>query len=183
MARNPYGEVALGQEGSGLAQIFTPYDATKFDRAVVASGEEQKKEDAKAAKEIKPIEVDIIEAQDYWNTMAYDYTKPFDDLLSEGTELSREAIEVSSITDLKEKQRRTNELAFKNAEYNSKKESYKNNVLASTKQREIWRGQQSTWLSNQDKYSEESAYRLNEFTNLNDNKQLVNKLGVEKARA
>ena len=52
MARNPYGEVALGQEGSGLAQIFTPYDATKFDRAVVASGEEQKKEDAKAAKEI-----------------------------------------------------------------------------------------------------------------------------------
>lgn len=50
---NAYGLSAAGQEGSGMNQILTPYDATKFDRAIVAAGEKNKEDKAKAMKEAK----------------------------------------------------------------------------------------------------------------------------------
>jgi hypothetical protein len=57
LSPNAYGRVAGGQEGSGQAQIFQPYDAAKFDRQAV----EIKKEQDKANKAIKPS---FIEAED-----------------------------------------------------------------------------------------------------------------------
>lgn len=61
LSPNAYGRVAGGQEGSGQAQIFQPYDAAKFDRqAVELEKQKQKAEkEKKANKVFEPDEVAI----------------------------------------------------------------------------------------------------------------------------
>jgi len=50
---NAYARSAGGQEGSGQAQVFAPYDSTKFDKARVAADQRTQKQNAKALKDAR----------------------------------------------------------------------------------------------------------------------------------
>lgn len=78
--RNPFGTVALGQEGSGLAQILTPYDSAKYDNAIIEQEQTRRKEEAKALQEeAKTLKApDKINPTKYWNKDFELYSKEFD---------------------------------------------------------------------------------------------------------
>ena len=62
---NAYGLSAAGQEGSGMNQILTPYDPTKFDKAIVAAGEKAK-EDTLKQKNVAKSKVEFTDIKKGW---------------------------------------------------------------------------------------------------------------------
>lgn len=64
LAPNSYGRVAGGQEGSGQAQIFQPYDASKFAKLEIAQKEKDKEEKAKGMKDARAFKPEDFEKID-----------------------------------------------------------------------------------------------------------------------
>ena len=78
----PLGQVALGQEGSGLAQIFRPHDAGKYDAQIIAQKERAKKEQlaqdkVKRKSALKPDSQDFV---DPWEIDQESYAVEYKDL-------------------------------------------------------------------------------------------------------
>ena len=95
---NPFGTVALGQEGSGLAQILKPYDAAKYDEALIAQKQKEKEDTTKALKEEKKEfkKNEYLDPKIYWDTDNAIYSKGLNDLYDEAEQLTMNYIKLSN---------------------------------------------------------------------------------------
>ena len=138
--RNPFGTVALGQEGSGLAQVLTPYDSAKYDNAIIEQEQANKKEEAKALKELKKDYKlgDMVDLDKYWEKDIDTYSDQFKELYNEEVSLFTDAINVRQINDYDTFLNESDKLTRRWAEHNKKAKLYNEDVYLSTKNKEVF---------------------------------------------
>ena len=150
---NPFGTVALGQEGSGLAQILKPYDAAKYDEALIAQKQKEKEDEQKALREVKKDFKlgDMEEVDTGWlNDQKY-YSNQFNELIGEEKSLFEDAVRVRQINDYNEFLNQSDELVARWADHNKKVKDFNKSINYS--------------IQNKDIYEKADAYaRSNELT-------------------
>ena len=103
---NPLGQSFEGKEGSGLAQVFQPYSAGKFEMAkaehVQAQAAQKAKEEAEAKKNFKLPELTQLDKP--WEFDVEYYSKEVNDFIKEEEELISRSYDLESeTTDFDEK--------------------------------------------------------------------------------
>lgn len=138
--RNPFGTVALGQEGSGLAQVLTPYDSAKYDNAIIEQEQTKRKEEAKALQELKKDYKlgDMVDLDKYWEKDIDTYSDQFKELYNEEVSLFTDAINVRQINDYNTFLNESDKLTRRWAEHNKKAKLYNEDVYLSTKNKEVF---------------------------------------------
>jgi hypothetical protein len=187
LSPNAYGRVAGGQEGSGQAQIFQPYDATKYDAALVAANERKAEQKAKGLKDARAFKPEAFE----------DLTTPWQ---ADATLLSMEMRDI-------ENRKVLNELAYYNnmanisdpdklyeanlkvaqerAVLNSDIRDLENEVQLGLQNKEVFEVAENKYATteNPDQYdSEVTARRMKEFYTLEGHEDLIKKYGIQGAR-
>lgn len=188
--RNPFGTVALGQEGSGLAQVLTPYDSAKYDNAIIEQEQTNRKDEAKAlqeeAKTLK--EPDKINPTKYWNRDFALYDKEFNELYDAETALFTEFAVLSNDKP---------KLGEDATEWRERKFNYDLKKVELQEKLNNWEQKMTIAIQNKEDFEFADAYVANHSTEVDPVKQdkifktffeppqeLVDKFGsVEKARA
>lgn len=166
--RNPFGTVALGQEGSGLAQILTPYDSAKYDNAIIEQEQANRKEEAKALKEVKKDFKlgEMVELDKSWEKDIDTYSSQFKELYDEEVSLFTDAINVRQINDYDTFLNESDKLTRRWAEHNKKAKLYNEDVYLSTQNKETFDKADAFAKDNQNEIDIEVwDKRKKEFTN------------------
>lgn len=167
---NSYGEVALGQEGLGLAQVLTPYDATKFGTKVIAAKDAQKKADAKEAEKIKPMDFDPAKAAKSWYEIYGEKSaEKFHNLGETYVDLTIETSAVNLLSDPYEKKQRTAELNKKISMFNVDKANYEDETIQQIAQKDLWTYEKNAYKANPDNFTEKSGVNIDRFIDMNSN--------------
>ena len=95
------GRVYLGQEGSGQAQILTPFDATKFPQQEMAITEKRKEDEQKQLQDKrKNFKLNVAELENGWAKDNEFYSKEFDRINNETVNLYLKYAQMENITDV-----------------------------------------------------------------------------------
>lgn len=165
--RNPFGTVALGQEGSGLAQILTPYDSAKYDNAIIEQEQANRKEEAKALQEAKKDFKlgEMVDLDKSWEKDIDTYSSQFKELYDEEVSLFTDAINVRQINDYDTFLAESDKLTRRWAEHNKKAKLYNEDVYLSIQNKETFDNAKTFADNNQDKIDTELyGKREKEFT-------------------
>ena len=170
---NVQGRVYGGQEGSGQAQILTPFDATKFPQQEMAVKEQDKAANLDAMAKRKMPDVEIKEIPEYWQVDPL--IKEFSGLeqtvmqnemkMNEATQ-ERMALNPLDPNNYNRMVELDQEIYKTAADTNNLIRSQKANLEQTMQHKKLWETDKARFDLDSDNYSEDSQYNLAIFPNL-----------------